>query len=338
MTEQATQEQDKGNFQEIVEHAKQQSDKPETQVKNTDKEKNGSDYAPPVDLSGLDEDSRNAIEGRFLHLSGLMKRQNTKWESKYNNDVGQWRTIASDQSRKIEELTSNVSAVVDHVQGNSFQSAEAQILTQLKDANAKGDTDAFLELNSKLTEVKAKKVAWEERQREQKTKQKEKPKQEEQIQQPRIYSADEALQFAVESGDLTQNEGNAFKSWMDEKDENNRPVRPWAYTQDPLHPSKEYQDALAELRSVFGSTRYENLDLAQKLTEIDRRMGIARNSGSQVVLGGNLTTARKSSKLSLTPEMETVAKRIKLAGPGKSDAEQLEAYRIQLATTKGGRK
>lgn len=332
MENQAAETQDSGSFEDIVNHAKSQSEP--AADKPADKTNGKSDYAPPVDFAALPDDMRDAVEGRINHLSRLMKKQGAKSEER----LSKWQQLAEEQARRIEELTSNVDKVVDHVQGNAFKSAEDKLNARLMEAHANGDVPGFIKANAELTALNVKKGAWEKEQEKSKEKPQVQPRQENN--ELRYFSADESLDIAVESGEMSRPEANAFKSWMDEKDEYNRPVRPWAYTQDVKHPSKEWSEAMAELRNVFTSKRFENWTLDQKLGEMDRRMGMTRTASGQQVMGGNLTTARKSNKVALTTEQETVAKRFKFAGPGKSDAEHFEAYRKQLngLPKKGDRK
>ncbi len=86
---------------------------------------------------------------------------------------------------------------------------------------------------------------------------------------------------------------------------------------------------------MFSSARYAHLTIDQKLAEVDKRMGVSKPAARQNVLAGNLTSARKSPKVSLSPKQEQIAIRTKFGGPkAKSDAEHLEAYRKQIEATK----
>ena len=94
---------------------------------------------------------------------------------------------------------------------------------------------------------------------------------------------------------------------------------------------------LMETKAVLSSPLYANKSIAEKMAEVDRRMGVQKPQAKQGVLGGGLTGQRKTSKLTLSPEAQKIALKTKFAGAGKTDAEHLEAYRKQIESSKGAK-
>jgi hypothetical protein len=284
-------------------------------------------YAERVDLSGLPEEIRNPVEARFAHMSSLMRKQ----ETKYSGEISQWRELAAEQAKAIEELRSGVGMVVDHLQDGSLKDAESKIRHDMKIAHEAGDTEGFIAANERLAEIKAKKIALEN----QKKATKAEPKQETKSQR---VSATELSEGAFGDGEITEQDKTALNAWIGETDEYGVPTRPWLTGDAERDPS--VRRALIEAYAVFDpSSPWANKSIMEKLGEIDRRMGVTKRSGGQQVMGGQLTMPRKSAKLTLNANQERLAVRTKFGGPkAKSDAEHIEAYRKQLETVKGSRK
>ena len=95
--------------------------------------------------------------------------------------------------------------------------------------------------------------------------------------------------------------------------------------------------AAIEGQAVFNNPSFASKPFAEKLREIDRRMGVANKqaTGSNVLSGGNLTRGNRANTIKLTPYQEKIAVKTKFAGPGKSSQEHLEAYKAQIAATRG---
>ena len=181
----------------------------------------------------------------------------------------------------------------------------------MKSAWEKGDNDTYFALQDKLDDLRIeKKLAL-----------KNKPSTPQQPAKPQS-----ATEYA-EQGNLSDSEYAATDAWQNERDERGQLVRPWAFANDPNH-----QTALLEAQAVFNSPRFANLSYEKKLEEVDKRMGTAKRSASQTVMGGNLTTPSKTSKLTLTPKQQEIAIKTKYAGSGKTDAEHIAAYRKQVET------
>lgn len=297
--------------------------------------KPSSSYQGRVDLSGLPDDIREPIEGRFAHMSQLMRKN----ETKYSTELNQWRELAAEQSKAIEELRGGMGAVVDHIQGKSFADREAQIRRDLRDAHASGDTEAFVRANEELADLKIKKAEADRK----KAERPEKPlAKEERASHPK--SGDEIASDAFSSGDITEEDLHAINMWVGERDESGQTLRSWAFTRNPDNPTADpvYRRALYEMAAVFDEgSSFANRSIGEKLAEIDRRMGVSRQA-TQSVMGGSLTSPRKTAKLTLSPEAEKLAVRTKFGGPkAKTNADHIEAYRKQLEKVraeKGARK
>lgn len=299
----------------------------ETQQAQETQQPKSNGFHDRVDLSGLPEDIRKPVEARFAHLSSLMRKQ----ETKSSRELAEWRQLAQEQSAAIEELRSGVGVVVDHLQDKSLNESESQLREQMRVAHESGNTMAFIEANEKLAEIKAQKVLL----AQQKKATKAQPKQETKSQR---VSAGELANESFADGELSAEETTIVNAWIGETDEYGTNLRPWLTGDAERDPS--VRRALVEAYAVFDpSSPWANKSIMEKLTEIDRRMGVQRRASSQAVLGGQLTTPRKSAKLTLSPAQEKLAVRTKFGGPkAKSDTDHIEAYRKQLETVKGSRK
>lgn len=263
----------------------------------------------PVDLSNLAPEIREPIEKRFSYLYGQVKNN--------ERNLHQYKSIAQQQSEKLEELMGNFGTVVDHLYSKEQGQTEASIRQEIKAAYDSGDAEKYQAAQEKLMEFKV----------DQKLKAKpektEKPKTQEINKQPTVA---ELRAEALGDGDWTQEDDTYLESWQNETS-NGVDLRPWAKEGHRLYPY-----AFNEAMLVFSSPAYERLTTEQKLAEVDRRMGVSK-SGGQTVMGGSLTTRGKSSKITLTPKQQEIAVRTKFGGSkAKSDAEHIEAYKKQIET------
>lgn len=281
------------------------------------------DYQGFVDLSTIeDENLRNAIDGRFKHISQLMKKQGR--ESR--GTINELKKIATEQARMIEELSGGMGAVVNHLQTQTFAQTESQLKAQLRQARDNGDYDAEADILDRLAEVKAQKLA---------TKNQPKP-QKPQPQQP-YNSGSQIAQEAVLDGDLDPQDAMLVQVWQDELDSAGTPLRPWAAATRDNDPA--FQRALFEMSAVFHpSSPYANLSMQQKLAELDKRMGTKKSNPQQSVLGGGFTPRPKNNTVKLTPDAERIAVKTKYAGPGKTDAEHIAAYKKQMEQVNASRR
>lgn len=268
----------------------------------------------PVDLSDLPEEKQQALEQRFKYLYGQVKTN--------DRTLKEYRTVAQQQAAQIEDLMNGVGQVVDHLQNKSTAETESNIRQQLREAISTGDVESQINLTEKLTEIKAKKIS-----------DGSKPKPQAQ-QQQRGPNYAEIARDEMESGEITQDDLKYVEMWQEETDARGQTLRPWAF-----HDSPFYRNGLRETEAVFTNPKYSQMTVEQKLAEIDRRMGVSKQSPSQGVMGGNLTTRQKTNKVALSPKQQEIAVRTKFGGPkAKSDAEHLEAYRKQIEKVQSGKR
>lgn len=291
-------------------------------------------YQPYVDLSGLPDETREAIEGRFAHLSRLQKKSETKREG----ELREWRDLASEQARRIDELTNGFAGMANHLQEKSYAETEAQLTEAMRIAFESGDSHGYINAQNKLLDIKADKKLVERQKKEAPAK-----VHSQQNSAPNYRNASELANDAVTDGDITHEEASLVSAWQEESDPTGNLLRPWAHNSTPHlqpdHPQadQQYLAAIRETVAVFDNPRLAKLTFDQKLAEVDRRMGTAKPGPKQNVMGGNLTGNRKPSKLGLSPEQEKLAVRLKLGGPkAKSDADHIAKYRQQLEKTKVG--
>lgn len=283
-------------------------------------------YVGPVDLSTLPDDIRGPVEGRINHLTKVMGNQ----ERKFSKQLQDWQQLASDQSKRIEELANGMNSVVTHLETKSFADAETQLKTQMEEARKNNDSKTFFDLQDNLNKIRLEKMMADKQPKQQ-------PQQTHQRPQPETGRVvEDAVQSALDSGDITTNDATYFKAWQTESDTSGAPLRPWANPADA-----RFKEAFGEVQAVFNNQRYANLPFDKKWEEVDRRMGLQKSNGAQSVMGNgqgpNLTPSRKTGTIRLTPEQEKLAVRMKVGGSkAKTNADHIERYRQQLAKPKRG--
>lgn len=259
---------------------------------------------------------------RVDRLYGNMKRYEAQFREQVELNqrlVGEFQKFQEDQSR-----------IVAHLQNADYQKAETEIKAQKREALQKGDMDTYDALNDRLIEINvAKKTA-------------DKPKsktQEEFIYGKGAISGSDVIERAVQQGAVTQDEADIYRSWQSETDEAGNIKRPWANSGDVRNSA-----AAIEGRAVFSNPAFQNKSFAEKLREIDRRMGIANQSqpkNPSVLPPGNLTRGNQNSKVAVSDYEARVAIRTKFGGPkAKSDADHVEAWKQAKikSQSKGSRK
>lgn len=281
---------------------------------------NNSENATQSDkhVSGYDQvEFTPEQQKRFDRIYGQVKAQDRK--------IQEYRTIASDQARAIEELTKSQIQVANRVVEQDFSRAEEEVRNSAQDAYDRGDSRAFLAASEKIAEIKAQKIIAQQMRAQTQYQQPQNPQS-----QQRPNSAYAAAEYANNSGGLSGDELSTVSSWQEERDHNGSPVRSWAKDTDP-----NFQNALIEARAVFNNPRFAGKSINEKLAEVDKRMGVTRQSPNQNVMGANLTTQKKPNRMSLSPEIEKLAIRTKFGGPkAKTDQDHIDAYRKQLEKVK----
>lgn len=258
-------------------------------------------------------------QARIDRIYGNMKRYET--DSKEQRELNQ---------RLVNELTSiqqHQQQIVSHIQGNDYQEAETKLAEDREAAWNKGDLKAFNAANDKLHEVKTQRLL---AQREAKN-----PKP--QTQPQRDNSGERIVNRAIDQGEINPVDANIARSWMAETDPTGNLKRPWTQANDP----RNYAAAL-EGQAVFNSPAWADKSIADKLREVDRRMGLQQQNSGQNVLGaGNLTRPKQNNTIQLAPEIEKVAIRTKFGGPkAKSDQDHIEAWKkaVLKSQSKGAKK
>lgn len=235
----------------------------------------------------------------------------------------EWKKLAADQARVIEELQNGVGQVVNHLQQKNYADTEAQLEDQMVSALQTGDTRAYTTAQNKLIDIKTEKRLAQIRQ----------PAQQQQQQNnPRLNSASQIGNASYEAGEIGYEDKTSIEAWQTERDERGGNLRPWAQNSGSEDdPDPDYTKALLIARKVFTAGEFGHLSTTQKLAEIDKRMGVKKPTGGQNVMGGTLTSKPRSGRITLSPQIEKMAIRTKFGGPkAKSDADHIDAYRKQI--------
>lgn len=234
------------------------------------------------------------------------------------------RSILKQQSELLSDLQRSQHQIVSHIQTDDYSRAESQLKSQRDEAFQRGDLPGFNAANDRLLQITAERLVANKLQQHQP-----------QVKPQQYQQGADAVNAAVQRGELSHSDGSAYRAWSDEQDEYGNLKRPWVNSYDPMA-----QAAASEGLAVFNNPAYRNKSFTEKLSEIDRRMGIMnRNSGQAVMPGNtNLTRQKQVGNIKLSEFQERVAIKTKFAGPGKSEADHLDAYRKQIAKIKGDRK
>lgn len=253
-----------------------------------------------------------------------LKRVNalTKKASTAEQRASQAMQVLKEQSDLINELRNGQSQIVSHLQNTNYADVEAQLKNQRKEAYARGDIEAVDVANDRLLEIKlARETA-----KLQAKAQPAKPVQQQSYADP--------VDTAVQQGTMSRDDAEAYRAWVNETDNYGNSVRPWTNETDARNAA-----AAAEGKAVFSNPAYRNKPFAERLKEIDRRMGLTNQQSQQGVLpAGNLTRGGKNSNIKLSTYAENLAVKTKFAGPGKTNADHIEAYRKQISEVRGAKK
>lgn len=302
----------------MSEETEVQSTEPVTQEAAPEQTKNDSKPAgyDPVDVK---EASPEEIQQRLDYLYKQVKPT--------QRELKEAKQIMADQSRMIEELSSGMYAVVDHLQTDATGKAEDALRLQMQQYLEQGNTAAYIEAHEKLTDMKIKKNQ-------------PKPQPKNETQKMAYAGAKQVADTALQQDEISADDARYVETYQAEKDDNGRPLRPWTMNKsgDPNNPDPEFVEGLIEARAVFTNKRYTNWTMEQKLAELDKRMGVQKATGGQTVMGGNLTGRGKTSKITLSPKQQEIAVRTKYGSSkgAKSEADYIEAYRKQIEVVKTG--
>lgn len=260
-----------------------------------------------------------AQQKRFDRIYGQMKHQ--------DRTLKEYDGVFRAQQERIEELMRGQHQIVGHLQEQDFSNAEVQLKQQRKAMRDAGNWDAVDEIDDRLLDIRAKKIA---------AQSQPKPQQQPVRQQQQQQAQPEGIviERAVESGYITHDDADMYRAWSNETDEYGNLKRPWVQPND-----QRFRAATAEGKAVFSNMAFDRRPFADKLAEIDRRMGLQQRGNTQQVMGANLTRGGNTGKVSvkLSAMEEKIAIGTRFAGPGKSDADHIEAYR-KTKLSKGSRK
>lgn len=285
--------------------------------------------------SGFDPvDIPTELKPRFDRVYGNMKR--------YEAQLKQTKDDNKQLMAAFEALQNDQKQIINHLNTSDYKDNETRLTAERQAAWDKADIIGFNKANDALLEIKARKIVSEAI-----------PKQqpEEQI-KPNGYMngkrmpVADAVNMAVENGEIDVQDATIFKAWESQVDDGGMKMRGWT---DPAHPLN--QAAAIEGRAVFENPAFKNKPFAEKLREIDRRMGLqTQTSQNNSVLGsGNLTRGNRQPKVDLSPQIEKMAIRTKFAANNPKltpqqkaalkDSDHVEAYRQVMIRnlTKGGR-
>lgn len=296
-----------------------QTEAPVQQTETTDNQ-------PIVDNSEQKPDGFDRVElppeaqKRFDRVYGNMKR--------YENSAKELQDIVAKQFEIINGLQTGQQQIVNHLQTQDFTDAESRLNTQRDEAWSKGDQRGWHQANDQLTEIKLKKNLSLQQQRQAVPVQQQQPAQ--------TVNSQDAVQYAVQRGEITPQDAHIFKSWATETDDTGNFKRPWVNAHDIKNTV-----AAIEGRAVFENPAFAQKSFAEKLREIDRRMGMtAPQQNNQQVLGaGNLTRGNKNSTIQLDPAIEKLAVRTKFGGPkAKTDQDHIDAWKRAVQKSSKGAK
>lgn len=295
-----------------------QNDSQEVQTQETEPSQAPQERTPGYNQIDFKTASPEEVEKRFNRLYGQVKSN--------QRTLSEYQSIAQQQSQLISDLQSGVGMVANHLQTTAFKDSEERANAKFAAAMESGDVKAITAANNELAEIKARQMAAEQLKQQL-------PKQTQQQPREQVKSYNNAREVssdALAEGDISPQEKEVLDAWSGETTDSGSTIRPWITnsTGDPNDPDPDYVKAWVVANKVFAN---QNLNFNQKLAEIDRQMGVSKSQGGQTVLAGKFTNKSKTSKITLSPEIERVAVRNKFGGPkAKTDAEHIQAYREQM--------
>lgn len=245
-------------------------------------------------------------QARIDRIYGNMKR--------YEGDATELKQQNQALMKSLEQLYQSQNQIVSHIQTNDYQEAEKNLQAQRENAWKNGDLDGYHKANDAMVDIRTRKALAEG--------QKNQPKPP--AQQSQNVSGERLVNTAIDKGEINSVDANIAKAWMSETDTVGNLKRGWTQASDP----RNYAAAL-EAQAVFNSPLYADKSMADKLREIDKRMGlqVPQPSGQNVLGAGNLTRGGKNNNIKLTDVERTIAVRTKFGGSkAKSDEDHAQAY------------
>jgi len=254
-------------------------------------------------------------KARVDRIYGNMKRYESKWkEQEQANEI---------LIQKFNELSQNQQQIVTHLQTSDYHDAETRLRADRDAAWQKGDMQAYNKANDELGDIRIKKATAAIQQVQPKPQQ-----------QPRNLNGQDVVNGALDRGHVNNAEASVVNAWMGETDSNGEFKRPWVNADDPRN-----LEASRVAEAVLVSPMFANKPMAEKLKEIDRRMGVQNSPGQNVLPAGNLTRTRQNNTIKISPEIERIAIRTKFGGPNaKSDQDHIDAWKRAVSKSQGGKR
>lgn len=240
-----------------------------------------------------------------------------------NDEAKEFKKVADEQFKLIEELQKGVGAVVDHLQNKTFTETEAQVKIQLKTAYESGDVNAITEASDKLAEIKARKIVAEMNKPKTKPQEQKPAQQEQEFDENAYYPGREVIE-----------------AWQAERDESGQFIRPWAFAKTENDQNFAQVNLLTQM--ILSNPQYQDLSMEQKLAIVDERMGTKKNRQTQAVMGGRLNGGARNGKISISSDVAKYAEKIAI-GTGfggssvKTDSERVAKYMEQISKVKSKR-
>lgn len=253
-------------------------------------------------------------KARVDRIYGNMKR--------YESDAKELREYNQRLIDTVNQLAQGQQQIVSHLQGSDFQEAEARLAADRDAAWAKGDVNAFNTANDKLHEIKTQRLLAAQQTKTQ--------PQQPQLQKPNGIDGERIVNASLEKGSIDPTEANIARSWMMQADTTGNLLRPWTQ---PNHPNN--YAAAKEADAVFNSPMFADKSMADKLREVDRRMGIQtqQQNGQNVLPAGNLTRGKQTNNIKLDPKIADIAVKTKFAGrdPKLTSQDHINAWQKAVA-------
>lgn len=252
---------------------------------------------------------------RFDNLYGQVKAQDRKFNEALD--------VMRQQSDTIAQLQQGVGNVVNHLNTQSNNTSEEAARNEADAAFARGDSRGYLKAMEKVAQLSAAKIVQQSlnQQQQQQRQQQQKP-------------GNEVARAATNNGHLNAADVPAFEAWQDERDASGNPVRPWAKRETG---GDHFESALLRSAGVFADPKFRNAPIEQKLEEVDRIMGVTKQSPQQNVMGSNLTTKGKPNNIKISADMEKVLNHLKPRGSkAKNAPDPVAWYREQAVKANKG--
>jgi len=245
-----------------------------------------------VDFNKIqDPELAQKVEARFNRLYAQMKESHTVAQKT--------EQILMEQAKQMDDLKASMAS-------QKSDSTMADLRKQLKEAKEDSDYDREVRIQEQMANVVAEQKFADVKL------------------EPKKAPEAQPAQPQNQGPALSDNELSIVEAWQNERNDRNEVSRPWAYYGHP-----DYQDAMAEVQAVLVSKRFANKSMQEKLAEVDKRMGMSKNSDARSVLGGNLTMPNKSKTIELTPAQKEIA--LKLGRiRGLDDETALKRYASSL--------